>query len=404
MKGTVVAVTKERNELKEKEVKVFSGKMAGICYMADEYFNSNVTNEEKAEDRFNRVIKTGHHSIAEHYKVTLLLEGIPKMLAIILNSLCDYCTSEKSGRYTVMKGRTEEEVRLYNKWLNIIVEEIKNKYPNIEERQRQKLGQENARYMMSVFTPATTLSYTTSIRQWNYIKDWCYNTSKKINNKTENYFNRNLKETLLSLAKIIEDTGLVLKDEENKESIEEFKGRGFELLALQEDNLYSRRPKEQYGASYTLNYKTSFVSLADSVRHRTLDYFMRFDGNSEEFFVPYILNDKLKEEWLNDIKSVAEYIPIGTLVDITETGNIMNFTLKLKERICGRVQIEVGKQINENLMKIYTNTEDILVKDMLNKYLVIDGVNIRAKAKCELLSKCKEGCVHGACKAVDRYI
>ena len=80
-------------------IKTFSGSNAGICYMSNCYFNSSVSGKENAIKRFNRTMKSGHHSVADHYNVTILMEEIPKMLAMILNSTQTYATSEKSARY-----------------------------------------------------------------------------------------------------------------------------------------------------------------------------------------------------------------------------------------------------------------------------------------------------------------
>lgn len=392
MKGTITGYTTEGNELVKEGVETFSGKNAGVCYMEQSYFNSNVTDKEKAIKRFRSTIANGHHSIADHYKVTMVLEGIPKIVAMILNSLGDYCTSEKSGRYTIMSGCSDEEVKLYNKWILKLEAVVEKEYPFIDEKQRLKLAQENARYMLSVFTP-TTMSYTTSIRQWNYIRQWCL----KFECKTK--FDKLLKEKLLELANTIETTGLVI------EGLEDFKNRDFEFMSIQSNNLYAEEPLEQFGSSYTLNYKASFVHLAQAQRHRTLDYFMRFNGEATEFFVPYVLDGQLAEEWLDDIKSVAHLYPNGTLVNVTETGNIMNFILKCKERLCGRAQIEIMKQTDENLKKLYMHTTDNRVKDMLSEYLIFEESNIiKSKTKCMMLSGCKEGCVHTVSNALTRKI
>lgn len=119
MKATVIGLTKEVNSMSKidlEDEKVFSGKNAGICYQKDGYFNMSVSDPVKAGKRFQRVAGTSHHSISDHAKVEVLFENCSKMLAILLNSLQDYATSEKSGRYTVMTGNSEKETKLYDKW------------------------------------------------------------------------------------------------------------------------------------------------------------------------------------------------------------------------------------------------------------------------------------------------
>ena len=61
------------------------------------------------------------------------------MLAIVLNSLQDYATSEKSGRYTVMTGNSELECDLYEKWLNIFKKRVLEIEPDIDDDALMKL-------------------------------------------------------------------------------------------------------------------------------------------------------------------------------------------------------------------------------------------------------------------------
>lgn len=103
-----------------------------------------------------------------HPTYNLSLEGIPKILAMILNNEKMYNTSEKSARYTKMQP-SKEEKELYEKWIEIYKDCISQKYPKIDEKRVQKLAQENARYLISVFTPATVMEYTVNFGQLNYI-------------------------------------------------------------------------------------------------------------------------------------------------------------------------------------------------------------------------------------------
>ena len=158
MKINITAYTKEdttlSNEGKE-QLKTFSGKQAGICYMSKQYFDSYVSDDTKASKRFPTVAGTGHHSIADHARITILLEDAPKIIAMILNSLGDYTTSEKSGRYTIMTGNSKKEQTLYTKWIPIFEKRIRELNPTIDNKTCNKLAMENARYLLSVFTPTT---------------------------------------------------------------------------------------------------------------------------------------------------------------------------------------------------------------------------------------------------------
>ena len=182
-------------------LKRFAGAEAGICYMSKSYFDSYVSDEVKAYNRFSTVASTGHHSIAGHSQVALLFEGIPKIVAMYLNNLQDYETSEKSGRYTVMTGNSEKEQKVYEKWCHKLNDIIFDTYGDkIDNKTRDKLAKENARYLLSVFTP-TTMGYTASIRQFNYIIDWA---EKFVNLETpNNYFYNTLKDNFKVLSTLL---------------------------------------------------------------------------------------------------------------------------------------------------------------------------------------------------------
>lgn len=105
------------------------GHSANICYTQKSY---NEILEEPIEKTLNRAEdnkKNRHHSVFGHDTIQLYFEGIPKIIAMILNNEHEYNTSEKSGRFTTMFG-TEKENRLYNKWRKIFEEEIKKVYPD----------------------------------------------------------------------------------------------------------------------------------------------------------------------------------------------------------------------------------------------------------------------------------
>ena len=76
---------------------------------------------EPSENTLKRVTQTltsGHHSVYDHPTYSLLLENVPKILAMVLNNEGMYTTSEKSARYTKMEP-SEKELELYNKWYEI---------------------------------------------------------------------------------------------------------------------------------------------------------------------------------------------------------------------------------------------------------------------------------------------
>ena len=403
MQVTVIGLTEEVQGSFEdedlKNMKTFSGKSAGICYMKEKYFDSYITDEDKALKRFSSVANNGHMSIADHANVTVLLEECPKIVAMILNSLQCYATSEKSGRYTEMRGGDEREQGLYEKWTGKLQKLIKETYPEIDEAQGEKLARENARYFLSVFTP-TTMSYTTTLRQWNYIVDWCGKIVVDLDKKVDkNYFEDILSAHLYVLSNKIREILYVEELRDNKD-------RHISFLTEQTRDVMGRISYKDdiIKDMYRVYYESSFAQLAQAQRHRTLKYFMQFDGNSTgTFYVPDIITDEgMISEWLDDMEIVAELIPQGMMIPVVECGYIGDFFLKCRERLCGRAQLEIAKQTESTLKRFYSSRLNFSegIQEELRHYVNGAWVN----TKCYLNRGCKEPCRWGAKEALTRKI
>ena len=507
MNFTVIGLTVETDGITKEQLenaKLFSGKNTGICYMGDSYFDSAVTDPVKATKRFVNTCKNGHHSIADHVRIEVLLEGSSKMLAIILNSLQDYATSEKSGRYTIMTGNSERETVLYDKWKEIyhnrilelyptyddemLLKKFESKYPRsgytvIRGRLKEleavleaskdkeandyyrdvlkndktlpswKMAQENARYVLSVFTYSTTFGYSTSLRQWNYIYDWCqkyltqyvpkhdedflkwYNSggkegkctilSKKTNTEAS-YFETRLYFDFLKLSNFIYDNLYVKELRDNKDrcfefltqlsGVEDHAMKGYDLSCYEPDGYTgdynyeaeTRSKDDYYGLVYNTSYTASFVQIAQAERHRTLKYFMFFNPNSnkQEFFVPPMLIDTdYVDEWLQDLESVKDLVPQATKVCIIETGHIADFILKCKERLCGRAQLEIMQQTAITAKRFIEDVDTGVItnKACINYVEQLRGKTGSVTTKCNMLN-CKEPCVWGSKDALTRLI
>ena len=265
--------------------KIFAGKQGAICYAEDKYTDARIQNDAKALKRFEQIIPTLHHSIVDHVYITLLLEDIPKILAMMLNSLGQYATSEKSGRYTKFTGSTKKEKDAYSKWLGIFEDLIVREYPAIDEKTRTKLAMENARYMLSVFTP-TTMSYTTSLRQFNYILDWIDRFCSDVTDKSSLF----AKKLLNPMMELREKLSFLYVD-----GLRDMKGRKISFFASQVGSP-SIDVKENFGGeNYTVRYDASFAYLAQAQRHRTLSYKMCLDeapvAVEDAFYVPPMLKE-----------------------------------------------------------------------------------------------------------------
>ncbi len=381
MKIEVIASTKVGYKLPKEEAVDFSGKSAGICYLPDTIETLFSEPAEKTARRAKGNIKSGHHSVFGHPTYNLCFEGIPKILAMILNNEKIYNTSEKSARYTVMQTSREETV-LYEKWIKIFEQEIAKKYPEFDEKRVKKLAQENARYLISVFTPATIMEYTVNFGQLNYVINWA---KDYIANVEDNSFSIKLKKVLQEFLKAMPDVEIEGLDSR-------VKNRTFALFA-QRDNR-----KEEFGENYCVNYLASFAQLAQAQRHRTLAYEMTLLEKPKYYVPPIIKGTELEEEWIKDISSLEEFYPQGMLVQVNERGTIENFVLKCMERLCGAAQLEIMEQTDE-ILKKYIEA----VKDDKELYEYLKPYS--KGARCTFPGwKCTAPCIFGGKKAMDRTI
>lgn len=326
------------------------GKVAGVCYDKEGYKHLENEPIEKTNKRIDMTLNNGHHSVYDHINISLNLQNIPKILAMVLNNEHQYTTSEKSARYTpVVKEEgsiiTELEENLYNKWLEIFKAKIKDQYGYIyNDSKIQKLAQENARYLVTVFMP-TQMIYTTSFRQINYLASWMDKyTYKTNNNDFGKKLGKNMEDFYFELLRLnILESGLMFNEKDRNISL-----FGKEL----------NKKEEIFSDIYQTTYKGSFAQLAQAQRHRTLDYKIEL-LDEKEYFVPPIIKDdeQLVEEWLNDMNKVKDFYPQGELVYINEIGKYEDFILKCKERLCSSAQLEIMQQTKATLVKYKDSLE-----------------------------------------------
>ena len=383
MKIKIIASTKIGYELPKEEAIDFSGKSAGICYLPDTMEKLFDESSEKTYKRASGTLKSGHHSVFGHPNYNLSLEGIPKILAIVLNNEKMYNTSEKSARYTKMIASDDEKV-LYEKWIEKYKNVILEKYPEIEEKKALKLAQENARYLISVFTPATTMEYTTNFAQLNYIIHFCENF---INDNTKNtQFDQKLKNVFKEFIQEMPD----LKVEELNADM---KKRKLSLFAQRENR------KEEFGENYCTTYLATFSEFAQAQRHRTLSYEISLLDTPQFYVPPIIKGTPLEEEWLRDIESLQDNFPQGMLIKINERGTVENFVLKCTERLCGAAQLEIMEQTNKTMQKYLEQTKES--NEEVYNYLLPYSKG----ARCTFPGwKCTTPCIFGAKGALKRSI
>ncbi len=326
------------------EALLLSGKIAGICYDKEGFEHLKNEPITKTERRIDLTLNNGHHSVYDHIMISFNMQEIPKILAMVINNEHQYTTSEKSARYTPVIRKensdiTELEETLYQKWLPIFENEIKKQYDFMKDPKIHKLAQENARYLISVFTP-THMIYTTSLRQINYLASFMISY---INDADyQNPFEKKLALSMIPFVNELErlkvlDEGLLKNEKERKLSLF---GKN-----LDQKDIY-------YGDIYATRYQASLAEYAQAQRHRTLDYQLEF-LKEKKFYIPPIIENKqeIVDNWIKDMNQVKEFTPQGELVTVYETGKYEDFLLKCKERLCSAPQLEIMRQTRDTLLE-----------------------------------------------------
>lgn len=361
---------------------LFAGKMAGVCYMKDSMESFLQEPPARTMSRVKTLLDRKHHSPFEHVEYTFALNGIPKILAMILNNEKVYSTSEKSARFTQMKVYGLQ-ADFYNKWREILQKQISHQYPDFPDAKVSSLAQENARYGISVFSPSTEMVYTTNLRQLNYVLSYIEEYS---NCCKENLFNHMLLPFLDEFCEKMKPWRL--------SELTEQKNYSLSLFA-------QRRRGSEYGEVYSTSYTGSFAQFAQAQRHRTISYeLMVPEENEWRFYVPAIIksNLDLKREWISDMLSISRLYPQGLLVQINERGTLENFLRKCHERLCGTAQLEIMEQTRQTLHRYYSSTKATMpfIANQLAPYL--------DRPRCKFGYKCSSPCCWGPENAFSRQV
>jgi len=350
---------KEDNTFNLKDALLLSGKIGGMCYLQGDFASIENEDQSKTIRRIVNTIENRHHSVYDHIYLNLEIEGLPKLLAMILNNEKMYTTSEKSARYTHIDestGVSLKEIALYNKWDTILTEQISKMYSkDFDEKRIKKLAQENARYMVSLFMP-TKMAYSTSLRQINYIYHWFEEYILNASSDLEHKIANSLKEFNTELIKnnlIIRDLKDTFDSVHEGITLSDGKNRTISLFANSFDD-----EEEIYSNVYNIVYMGSGAYLAQAQRHRTINYQMILE-NTHKFYVPEIIKDNpsLVDEWNKDMESVSDLLPQGMLFKIRENGTYDDFILKCKERLCTFAQLEIN-DLSSHILNEYAKHLD----------------------------------------------
>ena len=449
-----------------KQMQELSGANAGICYMAADshtveplpqksplgdageadYFTSSKAIGEKAINRFKKCVIDKHHSVADHVWIELRLSGVSKMLAMWLNLLRFSNTSEKSGRYTRMTCISDNVEAAYSKWEQKCLDYVGRRYPEMPQYKQAGLAKENARFMLGILDPVTTLGYSTSWRCWNYIIDWtehCWDWACKggYTRETLPPFYARLCEELESLHDELIALGLRVEGmTDSKYPFPDMlhypvKDEALPLGGVHDDMALTKsgwttRAQGLHAFDIsngvcTLTARLSFNAAAQLLRHRRLTVHLYpcleelgiacCDDNvmlstdttdtiymyRKEYYVKpagFVEDTSDWQDWVRDLYALssAENPRIGETVWLKASGALVDILAVVTERSCGGAQFEIRNLAQQLVQRLscWDRIESLDYADrvLLRKFKqeLTDGV--RPYTRCRK-NKCNTPCI-----------
>lgn len=414
-----------------------TGVKAAICYKEEKNGRPVTQDMIRQEESLSTLITRGlntiyqdHTTPSEHQIISLEIVDIPKALCMVLNNEKQYTADERSLRYTEVKPSkfiTDQEVELYNKWLNILNNVIEKKYYDFYRKYNKtengtkkailKLAQENARYMISVFIP-TTITYTVPWIQINkiitYMQKVINNPLDPFEEKLIPYFEDFINQCIdldIAITKdsiyrnLINDNDIELKEHLLKKfpQIKTYKDNKDLIYQNNKDvdlSLFAKRnpftginSTNEYGYNISYNNYESWVCLAQEQRHRTCNLEMIIPEQFNPYIPPIISdNNQLVQEWISDITSVKTLYPEGQLIKVNRCATLKNILKYVaQERACERAQLEIEKvYVNDIIPDVYEN-----LQKQNNETLANNVKPYVKKLRCSFPNyHCPSGCGH----------
>lgn len=433
--------------------------------------------------------------------VKVRFKDVSKMLMIVLRSIQEYTASQSFCEFINEDYVSGRELSLYRKWEKIFNERIleleptfndsmmlgmiEKRYPSsglsvvggrmvelepkfdditlaeikdwfntdiVEDKNlpSKLIARENAGYVLSVFNRNVVFEYTASIRQWNYIHDWCIDYCDRYYPNTDSeyakvlagkrgtvkimskksgvevsFFETRLYYDLLALANSIRDIMYISE-------FRDVRGCGFSFLASLlgvpickydvscfEPNGYTgefdymsdaHSHQDSFGLVYNTSYTASFMHILNAERYKNLKYYMLFNPAVEhlDFFIPpMLIGTDYADDWVTDLSSIADIIPQATKVAIIEIGFIGDFLSKCEDQLCSNTQLELMNQTRLTAMRFSDAVKDMEITNpvcinYIHKF--IDENTGRCKTRCSIRGRCNESCFYGASNALNRII
>lgn len=405
----IVAVSHETDKISLEELNVLAGKYGGTCYAKAGYETIKHQPEEKALKRAMSTAKRGHHSVFQHSVISFEII-CSKMVAMILNSMGVSNTSEKSARYTYMHPEEPEVADIYTKWCGRFMELIpiyferelsmEGKPFTMSDSLLEKAALDQARYMLSVFTP-TSIVYSIPYRNLCYLLEWMTRMADNISSLPASLYNTRLQSELYSMVKTFKAViGEELPFGDNKDEF-------LHILPYQATGEQWHIDHEILGDVYSVERQASWASVAHLLRHRTLTHwFNAAEPGEYGFYLPPLLtlerNAPYKAEWERDIQSIAKYSPQGTKVSFVEQGSFDKFILMCKERLCSRALLETQNVCRDILQSFRPEDLSPFNRKLLQEHTDKNG---QPCPRCQFKDfHCVENCSFGGNRAFTRLI
>jgi hypothetical protein len=331
-----------------------------------------------------KIASTSNYAIPlQHYN--FVIQGIPKILAIVLANEMPYSVSEIK-----LADRSKAELRqerLHLEWTNVFYESIRKNHPNLSEPAAGDLAVRNAGYLKSAFSPIA-IEYSVDLRNLGFIINKCKRFISRGNfDGPKDFFDK----LCVSMAEFVQQIEEIFKNNLKQDQID---GSLVSFERVVERDSYGN-------GAFNRSCLMSLDCLFDVLNHNYNDRISCswFVPIKREFIVPHIIREygttSFVKKWQNDINSIADLYPLGMLVKVSESGLIDAFDRRIKRTMdnSDKLSFEMVSQACA-LLYSYKNALKfpcVIKEGQDSIFPYLDQVSIKFKdiAKCNCVNPCK---------------
>lgn len=319
----------------------FVGKMDGIQTTNINVWDIMNEQPKQARQRVDKLIKRKRFGAFGSVVFTFLLDGIPEILGMILNSEGKNCAFKRTTEIGALPLEDSEK-RFYEKWESNLRKCLAEKYKDIEKSELHRMVRRTAGYGISIFAPTVTMVYSVN---WGQLNRTLCRMKKDIQlygrAEATDGFRSRLVPVMKEFVQKMEPYCVGDIDDEEQQN-----------LAL----FARRRRVNEYGENYCTVYDASLACLAYSLFNRKASYEMIFSGTNK-FYVPEVVakDGILKSEWESDMAEIASHYPRGLMVTVQERGTIEDFERACAACLNNSAHPETKERMTENL-RSYVNS------------------------------------------------